>query len=220
MLAELVGGVERDGAVAVSPDEFDGGGERRAQELAQGAHVTVPAGEQTQQMLDGSGGAEVLAVGFEAFGAVPALRTGHAAQGHHLHPLRVPRHGVSQKSARQREVETDQQITFPEVGMRGGEEVARGGTEAGVERRVALRLAGAGEIERDDMLVCVERLHEREEGLGAAHESVQQNERGSVRRRTSLFQVGESQTVEMEVASMQHEGCSRNRRKAPSPLSL
>ena len=137
--------VERDGAVAVSPDEFDGGGERRAQELAQGAHVTVPAGEQTQQMLDGSGGAEVLAVGFEAFGAVPALRTGHAAQGHHLHPLRVPRHGVSQKSARQREVETDQQITFPEVGMRGGEED---------ERAQGVRL-GDGEIGGDGSAVGV-----------------------------------------------------------------
>ncbi len=36
---------------------------------------------------DGAGGAEVVAIGLEALGSVPALGAGHAAEADHLQPL-------------------------------------------------------------------------------------------------------------------------------------
>ena len=64
-----------------------------------------------------------------------------------------------------------------------------GGGEAGVDVVATLGLAGAGEIEGDDVEFGLELLHEGNEGVGAAHEAVQEDERGLILRRLSLFEV-------------------------------
>jgi len=197
---------------------------------------------------DGSGRAQVFAVWFESLRGVPAPRAGHAAQAHHLNPLWVPRHGVGEEPAGQREVEADERVRVLEVGVRGREEdegadgvrlgggqvggdgsavgvaehdgamhLQRGektgddacsGRETGVDFGVALREAGAGEIERDDMLMGAERLHEWNKGLRAAHESVEQDERRRIRRRRSSFEVSQALAVQMQMALIQHGACS------------
>ena len=56
-----------------------------------------------------------------------------------------------------------------------GEDAANelcGGREAGVNVVTALRLTGAGKVERDDVLVRVQCLHKGHEGVGATHQPV------------------------------------------------
>ncbi len=52
-----------DGAVALAPDEQCGRGERSSEQAAEDGHVVVPGAKEVEQMADGAGGAEVLAVG-------------------------------------------------------------------------------------------------------------------------------------------------------------
>jgi hypothetical protein len=86
-------------------------------------------------------------------------------------------------------------------------DVRRGGSEGGVDVLASLGEACAGEIERDDVLPG-ELLHERDEGLGTTHQAVQKHERGCVLCRCSLFQVGETKAVELEVPAFGHAGSS------------
>ncbi len=76
-------------------------------------------------MKDGSGGAEVVAVGFEALRGVPPLGAGHAAKANHLEPLGEPRHHVSEELAGPGEIEADERIGFAEVGVGGRDEDER-----------------------------------------------------------------------------------------------
>jgi hypothetical protein len=82
--AELRSGVDRYGTVAVAPEDEAGSLEVTAERAAQVRHIVVPGLEQAQQVEDGSGGAEVVAVGLEALGRVPALGARHAAEANHL----------------------------------------------------------------------------------------------------------------------------------------
>ena len=100
MAAQLGCGVDGDGAVAVAPENEGGGIEVVAEGAAQIGHVVMPSLEETQQVGHGAGGAEVIAVGLEALGRVPALGTGHAAEADHLHPFGKPGHEVREHLAR------------------------------------------------------------------------------------------------------------------------
>jgi len=80
-----------------------------------------------------------------------------------------------------------------------------GGGEAGVEVVAALRLAGAGEVEGDDMQPGVELLHEGNEGVGAAHEAVKEDERRLVLHRPSLFEVREAKAIELKMTALHHD---------------
>jgi len=73
----------------------------------------------------GAASLEAFAVGLELGGSVPGFWTGHAAETDHLHPARVPREGVREEAAREREVETDDGVAFVEVRMSRGEEGER-----------------------------------------------------------------------------------------------
>ena len=90
-----------------------------AERAAEAGHVVVPGLEETQQVGHGAGGAEVVAVGLQAVGGIPALGASHAAEADHLHPLGKPGHEVSEHLAGGREIEVDKRIAFAEVGMRG-----------------------------------------------------------------------------------------------------
>ena len=134
MLAELFGRANRDCPVAVSPDHKARCGEMRFERAAQAVHVLMPCAEELEQMGHGAGRAEVVAVGLEALGRVPALGAGHAAEAEHLHPLWVPRHGVREQATWQREIEADEGVGLFKVGVRWSYERER--TElVGVERR-------------------------------------------------------------------------------------
>lgn len=76
--------MERDGAVAVAPDDKAGRVERAAQGATQTGHVLVPGAEQTEQVRHGARGAEIVAVGLEALWCVPALWASHATEAYHL----------------------------------------------------------------------------------------------------------------------------------------
>ena len=79
-----------------------------------------------------------------------------------------------------------------------------GGGEAGVDVVAALGLAGAGEIEGDDVEVGAELLHEGDEGVGATHEAVKEDERGLILRRLSLFEVREAKAIELNMTALHH----------------
>jgi hypothetical protein len=64
------------------------------------------------------------------------------------------------------------------------------GGEAGVDVGTAFGVAGSGEVEGDDVLTGVKLLHEGDEGFGAPHEAMEEDERGLILRRLSLFEVG------------------------------
>ena len=78
------------------------------------------------------------------------------------------------------------------------------GGEAGVDVVAALGLAGAGEIERDDVLAGVELPHEGDEGVGTAHQAVEQDEGGLILHRLTLFEVGEAKAVELNLLPLLH----------------
>ena len=205
----------------------------------------MPSLEQAQQVEDGAGRAQIVAVGLEALGSVPALGAGHAAEADHLQPLRKPGHEVREELAGLGEIEADERIAFAKVRMRGREEHERahgvtmtrgethgdgsamgvaeedgavevelgedaadllgGGGEAGVDVVAALGLAGAGEVEGDDVQVGVELLHEGNEGVGAAHEAVKEDERGLMLHRPSLFEVREAKAIELKMTALHHD---------------
>jgi len=119
MAAQLGRGVDRDSAVAVAPEDQARGFEVAAEGAAQAGHVVVPGLEEAEQVEDGAGSAEVVAVGLEALRGVPALRAGHAAEANHLQPLGHPRHAVGEELAGLGEIEADERITLAEVGVRG-----------------------------------------------------------------------------------------------------
>jgi hypothetical protein len=79
-----------------------------------------------------------------------------------------------------------------------------GGGEARVDVVTALGLACAGEVEGDDVEVGAELLHEGDEGVGAAHEAVQEDERGLMLHRPSLFEVREAKAIELYVTALHH----------------
>ncbi len=79
-----------------------------------------------------------------------------------------------------------------------------GGGESGVDVRAAFGLAGTGEIEGDDVLAGVERLHEGHEGVSATHEAVEEDERGLILRRRSPFEVGEAEAVQLNMVTLHH----------------
>jgi hypothetical protein len=80
-----------------------------------------------------------------------------------------------------------------------------GGGEAGVDVVAALGLAGAGEVEGDDVEAGVKLLHEGDEGVGAAHEAVEEDERGLILRRPSLFEVREAKAIELKMTALHHD---------------
>jgi hypothetical protein len=82
-----------------------------------------------------------------------------------------------------------------------------GGGEAGVDVGAALGLAGSGEIKSDDVLVGVELQHEGDEGSGATHEAVEQNDRGLILGRFTLFEVREAKAVELNMLALNHLFC-------------
>ncbi len=216
-VAELRRGVNGDGAIAVAPEDEAGSSEGTLERAAQTGHIVMPGLEQAKQMQDGSGGAEIVAVGLETIGRVPALGAGHAAQADHLQPLGQPGHEVGEELAGLGEIEADQRIALAEVGMRGreqhqrmhgmtvmrgeahghgsamgvtendglvevelGEEAADllgGGGQAGIDVLAAFGLAGSGKVECDDVEVGLELLHQRNEGVRAAHQSMDKDER-------------------------------------------
>jgi hypothetical protein len=79
-----------------------------------------------------------------------------------------------------------------------------GGGEAGVDVVAALGLSSAGEIEGDDVEVGVELLHEGDEGFGASHEAVEQDERGLMLHHPSLFEVREAKAIELKMTALHH----------------
>jgi len=80
-----------------------------------------------------------------------------------------------------------------------------GSGEAGVDVVTAFGLTGAGEIEGDNVEVGMELLHEGDEGGGATHEAVQEDERGLMLHRPSLFEVGEAKAIELKMTALHHE---------------
>ena len=80
-----------------------------------------------------------------------------------------------------------------------------GGGEAGIDVVAALGLAGAGEVEGDDVEVGVKLLHERDEGVGATHEAVKEDERGLILHRPSLFEVREAKAIELNMTALHHD---------------
>jgi hypothetical protein len=124
-LAELRSGMDGDGAVGVAPEDEARGIEAAAKSAAQTGHVAIPGLQQAQQVEDGSGGAQVVAIGLEALGRVPALGAGHAAETDHLQPLGQPGHEVSEDLAGFREIEANERIALAEVRMRGRQEHQR-----------------------------------------------------------------------------------------------
>ncbi len=116
------GRVERHGAVAVSPEDEAGGAEGTTEGAAETGHVFVPGAEQAKEMVDGSGGAEVIAIGLEAGRGVASLGAGHAAETEHLEPLGEPGESVGEDAAGGGEIEADEQVAFVEEGVRGREQ--------------------------------------------------------------------------------------------------
>lgn len=245
MGAEFASGMNWNGAVAVAPEDEAGSEEFAAHGAAQTGHVLVPGSEQTKQMEDGSGRAEVVAIRLETLRGVRTLRAGHAAKSYHLDPLGEPGHDVGEDLTGPGEIETDERIAFLEVRMGGGEKDERmesvavtggeaegdgpavrvaeddglmqlhggekaadmlgGDAEAGVDVFAALGLAGAGEVEGDDVQVGVKGVQQRAEGVGTAHEAVKQDERGLILRCCSLFEVRETKAVHTNVAAFNHD---------------
>ena len=119
------GGVERNGAVAVSPEDEAGRAEGTTEGAAEAGHVLVPGAEQAKEMVDGSGSAEVVAIGLEAGRGVAALGTGHATEPDHLKPLGEPGESVGEDSSGRGEIEADEKIAFVKVGVRGREQDER-----------------------------------------------------------------------------------------------
>jgi hypothetical protein len=78
------------------------------------------------------------------------------------------------------------------------------GGEACVDVVTALGLTGTWEIEGDDVKVGGQLLHERDEGFGAAHEAVKEDERGLILHRPSLFEVREAKAIELKMTALQH----------------
>lgn len=113
---------ERYGAVTVAPEDQRWGVERSAERAPEVSHVVVPGLEEAQQVKDGARGAEVVPVGLEARGSIPALGAGHAAEADHLKPFGKPGHDVSEGAAGLGEIEADERIGFVEVRMCGRDE--------------------------------------------------------------------------------------------------
>jgi hypothetical protein len=243
--AELGRGVDGNRTVAISPEHEAGSFEVAAQGSAQFGHVVMPGLEEAEQVVDGAGGAEVVAIGLEALGSVPALWAGHAAEADHLKPLRQPGHAVGEELARAREIEADEGVSLAEVGMRGRDEnqgadglamiggqahgncsamgvaedngaaqvqlgenaadLISGGGEAGVDVVTTLGLTRAGEIEGDDVLAGFELLHEGDEGCGAAHESVDEDEGGLILHHRSLFEIRKAKAIELKMMALHHD---------------
>ena len=139
MRAKFVGRADGDSAVAVAPKDERGGGELFEQEPPEIGHVLMPGTDEFEQMRHGARGAKVFAVGVQALGGVPALRAGHAAQGDHLQPFWIPRHGVGEEAARQRLIEVDERLGFVEVRVSGRKQR---------QRRDEIRMRG-GEAQGD-----------------------------------------------------------------------
>ena len=91
-------------------------------------------------------------------------------------------------------------------GVEDSADVFGGGGEAGIDVGTALGLAGAGEIEGDDVEVRLELLDEGDEGVGATHEAMQQDERGLGLGRPSLFEVREAKAIELNMTARHHGG--------------
>jgi len=84
--------------------------------------------------------------------------------------------------------------------------------EAWVDVVATLGLACAWEIEGDDVEVGVELLHKGDEGVGATHEAVNEDERGLILHRLSLFEVREAKAIELNMTALHHDaGSSPNR---------
>jgi hypothetical protein len=205
--------------------------------------------KQAQEVEDGAGGAEVIAIGLEALGSIPALRARHAAEADHLEPFGEPGHAMGEELAGPGKVEADERIGLAEVGMGGRDEDERtdglamvrgethgdgsamgvaeddgaievegvedvadllgGGGEAGVDVGATLGLAGAWEIEGDDVLFGLELLHEGDERIGATHEAVEQDERGPILGELPLFEVREAKAIELNGLADHHLwGCT------------
>ena len=91
MGTQLCGRVKRNRAVAVAPENQAGSIQMATQRAAQTGHILMPRAEQPKQVQDRSRRAEVVAIRPQELQSIAALRTRHAAQAHHLHPLREPR---------------------------------------------------------------------------------------------------------------------------------
>ena len=122
---EFGSGMNWNGAVAVAPEDERGSEEFAAHGAAQTGHVLVPGSEQTKQMKDGSGRAEIVAIGLETLRGVRTLRAGHAAKSDHLDPLGEPGHDVGKDLTGPGEIEADERISFLKVGVGGSEQDER-----------------------------------------------------------------------------------------------
>ena len=79
-----------------------------------------------------------------------------------------------------------------------------GGGEARVDVVAALGLTGSGKIEGNNVEVGAELLHERNEGVGATHEAVQEDEGGLSLHRLSSFEVREAKAIELKMTALHH----------------
>lgn len=79
-----------------------------------------------------------------------------------------------------------------------------GDGEAGIDVVAAFRLAGSRKVECDDVQVGVKLLHQGDEGFGAAHEAVDEDERRLILRCLSLFEVREAKAVHHNLAAFYH----------------
>ena len=68
----------------------------------------------------------------------------------------------------------------------------------------AFGLAGSRKVECDDVQVGVKLLHQGDEGFGAAHEAVDEDERRLILRCLSLFEVREAKAVHHNLAAFYH----------------
>jgi hypothetical protein len=102
---------------------------------------------------------------------------------------------------------TEQDGAMQVEGIEDAADLLGGGGEAGVDVGAALGLAGSGEIKSDDVLVGVELQHEGDEGSGATHEAVEQNDRGLILGRFTLFEVREAKAVELNMLALNHLFC-------------
>ena len=81
-----------------------------------------------------------------------------------------------------------------------------GDVETGVDVAAALGVSGTGKIEGEDVDAGMEFFHQRNEGLRATHEAMEEEERRLCRRRPSLFEEREAKAVDVKLAAFDH-GC-------------
>ncbi len=77
-------------------------------------------------------------------------------------------------------------------------------SQAGIDVLTPLGLTGPGKVERHDVQIRTEVVHEREECLRAAHQAMEENKRGLVSGRAAPLKIGEAKTAYANLTTNHH----------------